>query len=61
MQNKIREKLKILDNKNYPRLFLWAKSNPDTLIELVESMAKNYKNPEESIGMAMALLESDLR
>jgi len=60
MYDKIEEKLKTLDDKDYPKLSRWAKSHPDTLIRTVESIAKNYKNPEESIGMAMALLESDL-
>jgi NurA-like 5'-3' nuclease len=61
MKDKIREKFKILDRYDYPRLYRWAKKNPDTLVNMVEAMARNYKNPEESIGMAMAVLESDLR
>ena len=47
-----------LDQKNFPKLYRWAKSNPETLKATLESLAKQ---PGGSISNAMISLESDLQ
>ena len=46
-----------IDQKNFPKLYNWAKSNPDTLKNQLISLAKL---PGGSIVNAMQNLESDL-
>lgn len=48
----------IIDQENFPKLYNWAKSNPETLESQLKSMAKAWH--EESIMSAMQALESDL-
>lgn len=61
MRDKIIEKMKDLDKEVYPYLSEWAITNPDTLIDTIAGMMPMYKNREECIGSAMAMLESDLK
>ncbi len=49
---------KSLDIENYPKLYRWAKENPETLEVQVRSIANAWH--EGSIGSAMTALESDL-
>lgn len=47
-----------IDNKNFPKLYQWAKENPETLEEQLKSIANAWH--EGDIGSAMQALESDL-
>ena len=47
-----------IDKENFPKLYSWAKSNPATLVEQLQSVADGWH--EGNIGMAMICLESDL-
>lgn len=47
-----------LDEKNFPNLYKWAKTNPDTLIEQIESVADKWH--EGSYTSAIIALEMDL-
>ena len=49
---------KIIDYKYYPKLYRWAKTNPETLEDQIKSIAKAWH--EGSIVSAMQALESDL-
>lgn len=48
-----------IDEKNFPKLYNWAKNNPETLESQLKSIAKAWH--EGSIMSAMQALESDLR
>ncbi|OGH11803.1 MAG: hypothetical protein A2857_04920 [Candidatus Levybacteria bacterium RIFCSPHIGHO2_01_FULL_36_15] len=47
-----------LDRVNFPKLYKWAKDNPETLEQQLKSIADKWHNG--SIGAAMQALESDL-
>jgi len=49
---------KKLNRSLYPKLYKWAKDNPETLEATIKSMMEKqgFTNP----GSAMAILESDL-
>ena len=48
-----------LDKENFPILYKWAKSNPATLAEQVQSIANAWH--DGNVGMAIICLESDLK
>jgi len=48
----------MIDPDNMPKLYSWAKGNPETLDTQLKSLA--YKWHNGSIGAAMQTLESDL-
>jgi len=47
-----------IDKKNFPALYRWGKTNPDTLERNIKGMIENqgFTNP----GSAMIILESDI-
>lgn len=47
-----------LDYENFPKLYKWAKENPETLEQQLKSIADKWHNG--SISAAMQALESDL-
>jgi hypothetical protein len=47
-----------LDEKNFPNLYKWAKTNPNTLVEQIESVADQWH--EGSHTSAIIALEMDL-
>ena len=60
LENEIIEILGVkLDKENFPVLYEWAKSNPETLAEQAKSIADAWH--DGNIGMAMVCLESDLK
>jgi len=60
LENEIIEILGVkLDKENFPVLYEWAKSNPETLAEQAQSIANAWH--DGNIGMAMVCLESDLK
>lgn len=60
----IRDKQKLIilgetiDKKSFPRLYNWAKNNPETLEDQLKSIADKWHNG--SIASAIQALESDL-
>lgn len=50
-----------LDQESFPTLYGWAKSNPYTLSDTLQSMVdKMYKGDLKAVGSCMITLESDL-
>lgn len=47
-----------IDKENYPKLCKWAKENPETLVDTLQSLAKAFHSG--SIRSAIQALESDL-
>ena len=48
-----------LDKENFPILYSWAKSNPETLVRQLQSIADTWH--EGNLNMAAICLESDLK
>jgi len=53
---------KEIKKENYPKLYAWGKSNPDTLERNIKSMIEKegWKIPGD-VGSMMIILESDLK
>ena len=47
-----------LDIENFPKLYRWAKENPQTLNDQIKSIANAWH--EGNVSSAMVALESDL-